>query len=62
MKELNDNVVCPKCDREWPKGCEQAICVYWHKECIVCRFRDSSNIGTDEELDLITAEYKGAKK
>lgn len=51
-------VKCPCCYREWPDGCEQAICIDLHNECIVCRFADS-NRGTSEELAEISRIREG---
>lgn len=53
---------CPKCDREWDKETEQAICIDVFGTCIVCRYRDHTPIGmtsiqADDELSLINHEY-----
>ncbi len=56
---------CPKCKREWPDNCEQAVSIEWHDECVVCRFipgctesvsGTGSKAGTEDELNLIASE------
>jgi hypothetical protein len=37
---------CPKCERRWPEGLEQAACVAVYGRCIVCcsRLRDRGGV------------------
>lgn len=53
MKQIS----CPSCHLEYLMLSEQAICIEYHNECVVCRFTPSKNgtgEGTDEELKSIS--------
>lgn len=51
---------CPKCDRSWDSGTEQALCIERHGECVPCYFIPSgehnptgSGAGIAEEFDAL---------
>ena len=56
---MSDEIECQKCNRHWHQSSEQAVCVDWHGECVVCRFTPigkGTNEGTKAELDEIAKE------
>ena len=61
MNELETQIICPQCKREWPEDCEQGRAVILRDKCIVCIIKDGEHITGARYFDYEPYEFRKIK-